>query len=85
MIDDTPLRPQRCGRQRQVCGSCGQIEYALRATPPHHGERLAAPVNVHAGAQQVIEQVLARGNGVEHALNPPLVLDGYFAILRLTH
>ncbi len=79
---DDALRPQSPGGQSEVPGACCQIQHSTRTDRAHQGEGAPTPIQIYAGAQQVIEQIVAQGDGVEHRLDAPLALDGDFAILR---
>ena len=51
---------------RDIAGAAGDVEQALARTRIEPGDHLALPPAVDAGAHQVVHQVVAVGDAVEH-------------------
>ena len=60
-----PDLPREAGAK--VAGAGGDIECMLSWPEPGLGERKPLPQPVHAAGHEVVHQVVAAGNGIEHA------------------
>ena len=56
-------------RERQVSGARAEIEHGLAAGQLQCLDGAPAPLLVESRAQQMIQEVVSPGNGVEHAGN----------------
>ena len=65
---------------RQVAGSGGHVEHAVRSLPAEHLHHAAAPPSVDVHREQVVEQVVAAGDRVEHLAHLLFFTGGVFVV-----
>ena len=68
--------------QRDVQGTCGQVEHAVGAAHAHVLGQHMAPVIVDAQAQRMVEQVVEAGDAAEHAGDGSVMLGAGISHVR---